>query len=163
MNLLRGMDRSRFEPMLVSLFGRGKSMIEALLEKENIKVVYLGKRLGPDLRMPMRIYRALEDLDADVVHTHLSCLRYALPAIVALRKRVVAVHTIHNLAQFEVCRFDRALYRIGFRYLNVTPVAIADAVQESCIQVYGLKGALIPNGIALPFRNSAEACSRIRA
>jgi len=43
------------------------------------------------------------------------------------------------------------------------PVAIADAVQESCIQVYGLKGALIPNGIALPRSNAVEARARFRA
>jgi glycosyltransferase involved in cell wall biosynthesis len=162
-NILRGMDRTRFEPMVISLFGRHGAAIETQLEEEKIRTVYLDKNLGIDVRIFLRIHRTLKALQADVVHTHLNCLRYALPAIIALKSRVRAIHTIHNLAQREVGALDRPLYRFAFRHLGVVPVAIAGAVQDSCRHVYGLTAPIITNGIALWRYQATGARSSWRA
>jgi len=162
-NILRSMDRSRFEPVVVTLFGRSGAPIEERLEEEGIPVIYLGKHLGIDLRMFWQLYRVLRDLHADVVHTHLYCLRYALPAVIALRGRIAAIHTIHNVAQREVGAIDRRIYRFAFNHAGVLPVAIADAVQASSKQVYGVAGPVIPNGIALSTYQAENARHASRA
>jgi glycosyltransferase involved in cell wall biosynthesis len=146
-HLLRNMDRSWFEPMAISFFDRRGAEAERLLENEGITVTYLGKRLGFDPRMAWRIRETIKQRKPDVVHTHLTCLRYALPALVASRGSLTAVHTVHNLAQREVIRRDQLLYRFAFRRLGVTPVAIADAVHKSIQEVYRVTAPLIRNGI----------------
>lgn len=146
-HILRNLDRSRFEPMGISLFDRLGAEGERLVENDGIDVSYLGKRLGPDPRMTWRIHETLKRREPDVVHTHLGCLRYALPALVALRNSVCAVHTVHNVAQREVSRVDQRLYRFAFKRLGVTPVAIADAVHKSIEDVYQFHAPLIRNGI----------------
>jgi len=146
-HILRNMDRSRFEPMAISFFDRVGAEGERLLENDGINVSYLGKRLGPDVRMVWRIHETLKRREPDVVHTHLRCLRYALPALVASRGSLTAVHTVHNLAQREVIRGDQLLYRFAFRRLGVTPVAIADAVHKSIQEVYQVSAPLIRNGV----------------
>lgn len=162
-HLLRYMDRSRFEPMAISFFNRRGTHSEALLENEGVSVTYLEKRLGFEPRIAWRIRELVKDCRPDVVHTHITSLRYALPAILARRGSLCAVHTVHNLAQREVIRADQLLYRFAFRHLGVIPVAIADAVHKSIQEVYGLNAPLIRNGIPISeYQNSEKIRMRWR-
>jgi len=156
-HILRHMDRNRFEPMAISLFDRAGAEAERLLDGHGINVSYLGKRLGPDVRMVWRIHETLKRRKPDVVHTHLMCLRYALPALVAYRSSLSVVHTVHNVAQREVTRGDQLLYRFAFRRLGVTPVAIADAVHKSIQKVYDVGAPLIRNGVPVSQYQGTEA------
>jgi glycosyltransferase involved in cell wall biosynthesis len=65
-----------------------------------------------------------------------------------LFRRVPAmVHTVHNLAEREVGRYERWVHRLAFRR-GVLPVAIAREVADSIRRVYGIDDSpLIPNGI----------------
>lgn len=160
-HILRHIDRSRFEPMAVSFFARSGAEQEELLENEGIPVQYLEKKLGFDGRMLWRIHETIKRFQPNIVHTHLRCLRYALPALVSFRGSVCGVHTVHSLAQREVSRVDQMLYRFAFRNLGVTPVAIGDAVHKSIEEVYGLSASVIRNGIPVSEYQGTEA-TRVR-
>jgi glycosyltransferase involved in cell wall biosynthesis len=131
--------------------------IEHKLKRADIPVWHLGKRPGFDPRIYVALDRVLKQVRPQVVHTHLSVLRYALPAL--LRRRVpLAVHTLHNLAEHEADAFGRAVQRFAFRRA-VLPVAISREVAASVKRVYGLEcEAMVPNCIPVENyrRNAAD-------
>ena len=130
----------------VSLFAATNSSIEQKLHQHNVRLWHLGKRPGFDPRMYARLDRVLREVRPDVVHTHMSVLRYVLPA--AIRRRVPAmVHTLHSLAQHETDAFGRFLNRLAFRR-RVLAVSISQQVAVSYQKHYGMESrAIVPNGI----------------
>jgi len=129
-----------------SLFPATGSPIEQRLLRKEIPLWHLGKRAGFDPRMYSRLDGVLRHVRPDVVHTHLSVLRYVLPAV--LRRQVpVVVHTLHNMAEHETDAFGRLVNRLAFRRA-VLAVAISQQVAASFRRLYGLNcSAVVPNGI----------------
>jgi len=140
-------DTSRFEPAVVSLYGRMEGSLADLLESSGVRVFHLDKQRGLDVRMFPRLYRTMHEFRPHVVHTHNYVLRYTLPVTMLVRP-AAQIHTIHNVAQHEVDRVGLWLQRAAFRSGWVAPVAIADEVAESVKSVYGISEPTnIPNGI----------------
>ena len=148
-------DRGRFEPAVVSLYGASGDGLEDRLADAGVQVFHLDKKRGFDGRMFSRFARVLRQFRPHVLHTHNYALRYTY--VPALWHRVpVQVHTVHNVAQKEVDRLGRALQQIAFRW-GVVPVAIAQEVAATIRDVYGVpERALIPNGISV---RSFQACA----
>jgi glycosyltransferase involved in cell wall biosynthesis len=147
MHLLRNSDRTRFTPRAISLFVRQDTDIEESLDRDSIKVDYLGKAPGFDFFAFGKISAVIRDYQPHIIHTHLYAFRYMVPTLVSHRGKIAGVHTLHNLAQREAFRKDQMVWSFAFRHLHVTPVAIAEAVQESIREVYGIESPLISNGI----------------
>jgi glycosyltransferase involved in cell wall biosynthesis len=130
----------------VGLYSAVNSSIEHKLRRADIPLWHLGKRRGFDPRLYLSLDRVLKRVRPQVVHTHLSVLRYALPSV--LRHRIpVVVHTLHNLAEHETDVIGRAVQWFAFRR-GVLPVAISREVAASVKRVYGLEcPAMVPNCI----------------
>ena len=145
-SLVRGMDRTRFEPRVVSLYDAFPTGLEPELEGAGIHVSHFGKRAGFDARMFGRLRAAINQFRPHIVHSHSYVMRYVLPAaITASRPRLV--HTVHNLARREVDTIGQAIHRIAFR-TGATPVAVSDEVAVSFRELYGFDtAATIPNGV----------------
>jgi glycosyltransferase involved in cell wall biosynthesis len=145
-SLARGLDRSRFECAVVSLYDAFADGFEPVLADSGVTVMHLGKRRGFDPRIYPRLARILRELRPDVIHTHSYVLRYAWPARLAAGVGTI-VHTVHNVADREVDVAGRMLHRLAFRR-GVIPVAVSQAVARSFRDVYGFDpAATIPNGI----------------
>jgi glycosyltransferase involved in cell wall biosynthesis len=139
-------DRRRFQPAVVSLYGRMEGSLASTIEAAGIPVMHLNKSRGLDLRMFPRLRKAYADFRPHVVHTHNYVLRYTWPVSSVMRP-CAQVHTIHNVAEQEVDRLGMWLQNRAFRGA-VTPVAIAKEVASSMGRVYGLNEPVtIPNGI----------------
>src|SRR6267378_6643925 len=95
------LDRDRHQIAVVSLFPPRGNELESRLRAAGVEVFYLGKKLGFDPSMYPALFRAVRMFRPDIVHTHRYVLRYALPALVTERT-CRAVHTVHNLAEYEV-------------------------------------------------------------
>jgi glycosyltransferase involved in cell wall biosynthesis len=158
-SLAAGLDPSRFEPAVVSLYDAFPGGFEAILEAARVPVRHLGKRRGLDLRMFPRLFAFIGEFRPAIVHTHSYVLRYVLP--VARGARIV--HTVHNLAHKEVDAAGRALHRLAFRS-GVKPVAVSGEVARSFHQTYGFRpAAIVPNGVDLEtFRTPPETRARWR-
>jgi glycosyltransferase involved in cell wall biosynthesis len=145
-NILRTADPEQFDVKAISLRGPFGSDLEETLAEDGIPVLYMGKERGFDPLVLARVTRAMERFRPQVVHTHTFALRYAFPYM--LFRRVPAmVHTVHNLAEREVGRYERWVHRLAFRR-GVLPVAIASEVADSIRRVYGIHDSpLVPNGI----------------
>ncbi len=155
--------RSGYATGLLSLYDPPGTWFESELRAEGVPLFFLAKRPGLDPRMIGRIARVLRVFRPDVLHTHLYVLKYALPALVAWR-RCSVVHTLHNLAPYEVELPSRMLQYLAFR-AGVVPVAIGDSVAESVRQVYGLAPVrVVPNGIPVAgFAPTPAAREEVRA
>src|SRR5258707_503185 len=136
-HIVRGLNRERCEPVVVSFTGRLESDLDRLLEEAGIEVRYLGKRPGFDYRMYQKLPGVLSDCRPDIVHTHLHVLRYALPFILLLR-RASLLHTVHNMAEREVEPRARWIQRYAFNH-GVVPVAVGEEVALSLERLYGIQ------------------------
>jgi glycosyltransferase involved in cell wall biosynthesis len=144
-HLMTGM-RDLHDVAALSLGRTLESFIERRLRQAGIPMWFLNKRPGLDPRVFLPSDRVIRDFRPDVVHTHMSVLRYVLPAI--LHHRVpLAVHTLHNLAEYETDTLGRGLQWLAFRG-RVEPVAISREVASSIERVYGVKARyMVPNCI----------------
>jgi glycosyltransferase involved in cell wall biosynthesis len=145
-HIVQGLNRQRYEPIVISYTGRLDCELDRLLDETGIEVRYLGKKPGFDYRMYYRLPPVLKACQPDIVHTHLHVLRYAMPFLL-WRKNAGVLHTVHNLAEREI--------ELGMRWMQgyalshgVTPVAVAQEVAHSLERVYGVRRCqVIQNGI----------------
>jgi glycosyltransferase involved in cell wall biosynthesis len=125
-----------------------------------LAVSHLGKSSGFDPRLFWGIYRVLDQIRPDIVHTHVHVLRYALPAML-LRRSAVMIHTVHNIAEWEIEPRARWIHRLAFGN-GIVPVSVAHAVAASVKRMYGVSGGpVVPNCIPVkayrcPSRSSCE-------
>lgn len=145
-HIVKGLNRQRYEPAVVSFTGRLECDLDRLLEEAGVEVRYLGKRPGFDYRVYSRLHLVLRDWRPDVVHSHLHVLRYALPSLLLL-KDASLLHTVHNLAEREIEPRARWIQRYAFNH-GVVPVAVAREAALSVKRLYGIQRChVIPNGI----------------
>ncbi len=150
-SLACGLDASKFEVEVVSLYDALPQGFEGTLEQHNIRTSHLGKRRGLDLRMINRLRQVFRLSQPAIIHTHSYVLRYTVPAaLTALRGTgYTMAHTVHNIATREVDPLGRTIHRWAFRR-GVVPVAVGTEVARSFHDVYGFQpAATIPNGIDL--------------
>jgi glycosyltransferase involved in cell wall biosynthesis len=150
--LAERLDRSRFEPAVVSLYDRFANGFEP-----GVRAWYLGKRPGFDVRMYGRLRRVVREFRPDIIHTHSYVMRYTLPLPARAK-----VHTVHNVATREVDALGRLIHRLEFRRGTV-PVAVAQEVAASFAEVYGFRPRTIPNGIDTERFHQPDARTRWRA
>lgn len=147
-DLMTGLAATGHEVMAVGLYPERGSLVEDRLQHGHVAVRYLGKRRGLDLRMLPAVSRTVREFQPDVVHTHLSVLRYVFPIL--LRQAVpVAIHTLHNAAAREADGFGRFVQRLAFAR-HVVPVAVSRDGATTYEEVYGRPcPAMIPNCIPI--------------
>ena len=135
-HLARGLNRRRYETLVISFSGRVGCDLDHMLEDGGIEARYLGKHPGFDYRVYSRLDGVFKEYEPDVIHTHLHVLRYALPSML-LMKRVAMVHTVHNLAEREIEPRARLIQRYALTH-GVKPVAVAQEVAASLRSLYGI-------------------------
>jgi len=145
-DIIRGLNRERFEAAIISIWHRIGCELEHLLDDLGMQVSYLGKGWGFDVRTYLRLHRELRNYGPDIVHTHLHVLRYALPSLLFL-KQTCSLHTVHNLAEREIEPRARFIQRYAFKH-GVVPVAVSEEVAISLKRLYGIQQCrVLPNGI----------------
>lgn len=149
-NLSIALSDMGFDVIVVSLFDF-HSAITDRLEDKNIKVHYLGKKMGFDMSLIPKLYKLFKEYKPNVIHTHQYAIKYAMIAAI-LKGIKIRIHTIHNIAVKETGRMQRKANRILYKFFNVIPVSISPIVKDSIIAEYGLKSDSVPmiyNGVDL--------------
>lgn len=139
------------EVIAVSL-GPERTVISDRLERSGIRVVYLDKKPGLDLNMIPRLVKLMKLEKPDVVHSHLSVIKYVgLAAKLAGVKKYV--HTVHSVAYEEAeGPLQKISNRFYFRNGWSVPVALSPEIQKTILELYGLKPEQVPviyNGVDL--------------
>jgi len=147
-DLMEATDKERFEVGTVSLYPESGTILEKEIKEKGLRVYFLNKHRGLDLRMIPQLYRVFRAFRPDVVHTHRYVLRYTLLPVLFCRIPV-KVHTVHNVAQKEMDGVGKLVHWIAFRLGNVMPVSISEEIANTVRAVYG-RGIYTPviyNGI----------------
>jgi glycosyltransferase involved in cell wall biosynthesis len=138
MDMLLCHDKVRFDAAACSLFPEGNTWIEDELKRQGIKIFYLNKHLGPDIKVLRKLFELFKAFKPDVVHSHTYVLRYILlPALVC--GIPVKIHTVHNIAKKEVDLAGRIIHRIAFKLLNVFPVGVSQEISKTISKLYKIK------------------------
>ena len=151
-NLINAVNKDKYNIIILSLYNYHSAITERL-EKNKFKIIYLDKKSGLDLSMIKKIKKVIKEVQPDIIHTHRYVLEYVYPALLFKKfKKIKMIHTVHNIASKEVIKPLQLLQHHLFRKKLVTPVAISEIIQDSIVELYGLKKDEVPviyNGINL--------------
>lgn len=128
---------NQYNVYVASLFDFHSPITERM-EKKGIKVFYLGKGRGIDLKAIFKLYKLMKELRIDIVHTHRYVMQYAIPAAIMARVKT-RVHTVHNIAEKEVDLLRQKIAFFFYHFCHVTPVSISPLIRDSVIARYSLK------------------------
>ena len=150
-NLTYALKTMGHEVLAVSL-GAERTPISARMELSGVRIEYLDKKPGLDLSMISKLVRLMRKEKPDVVHSHLSVIKYTgLAAKLAGVKK--CVHTVHNVAHEEAeGPLQKVTNRFYFRHGWSVPVALSPKVQKTVVELYDLPEQKVPvvyNGIDL--------------
>lgn len=150
-NLTYALKNLGHQVSVVSLYDQ-PTPISQRMEAAGVSVTYLDKKPGLDLSMLPKLRAIFRAERPDVVHTHLDCIKYAVPAAkLAGVKR--CVHTVHSVAEKEA---EGTLQKVTNRFFYQrgwsVPVALSREVRQSIVEFYHLPAERVPvvlNGIDL--------------
>ena len=156
LSLARSLDRKKFRPMVCCLTTRGP--LAAVLEREGVPVVALGKRPGFDVSVVGGLVRVMREHEIHIVHTHVwpADVWGRLSAKIArVGILITTEHSVDVWKKRPHLAVDWCLSKISDRI-----VCVSDAVRSFYNSRAGIppeKLAVIRNGIDLsPFDNKAE-------
>lgn len=164
-NLAYGLKAEGHEVLMISFYCMHTAITDRL-EKNGIKIEYLGKKKGFDLSIVFKMRKIMKQFEPDVVHTHRYVLPYAFLASIGLN--VKRVHTVHNIADKEVPSKQLPMQKVLFKKFGVIPVAITPITQKSIETYYGLNRKEVPlvyNGIDLTqciAKKNTQIVSRVK-
>lgn len=148
-NLACSLKSKGHEVLMISFYNMHTAITERL-EKNGIRIEYLGKKKGVDLSIVPKMRKIMKVFQPNIVQTHRYVLPYAFLSSVGLK--VKRVHTIHNIAEKEVPRKQLPLQKMLFKNFGVIPVAITPITKKSIETYYNLNDNEVPliyNGIDL--------------
>ena len=149
-NLIYELRRQGIEVIAVSFFNERTAITERL-EKNEVKIIYLGKKPAWDFSIIKKLRKVFKQEKPDVIHTNRYAPIYAIPAAILAGVKC-RVHIVHNVAQKENKRIGRFFNKIFFKLFHTIPVALSELIQESIEKEYKIKKKKIPvilNGIDL--------------
>jgi glycosyltransferase involved in cell wall biosynthesis len=141
-----GIDRTRFEPMVVCLNHQGR--LAHSVREAGVEVVALEKSPGVDLSLPFKLAQLIRMHKIDIVHAHLwGAALWARLAIVLARRGIVIVQEHGMQAWRGRPHFwvDRLLHPLTRRILFVSHDVRKQYLKRS--RVPPVKCQLIPNGV----------------
>lgn len=151
LDICRLIDKSKFEILLVSLYGESSCADIYRDSLKNIRCVFLDKKPGIDFSMISKLKRLIRNEKPHIVHSHLYATLYAAAAALLCRVPRI-IHTVHTLAQNELGFLHKKLISYFYHHQKLVPVAISPAVARSIAEVYKLqpgKIVTINNGVDL--------------
>ena len=150
-NLTYALAEMGHQVTVVSLYD-DRTPIARRMEEAGVRILYLDKKLGLDLSMIPKLTKIFRQEKPDVVHTHLTVIKYAVMAAkLAGVKR--CVHTVNNVAQEEAeGRLQKIQTTFFFKLGWSVPVALSPEVRRTIVSFYGLSEEKVPmiyNGVDL--------------
>ncbi|MHC1770860.1 MAG: glycosyltransferase [Flexilinea sp.] len=135
--LVSNLDKSRFEVTVICIFGQNqKTNMEKRIIAQGVRIEYLNKGLGFSIKTVLKVWKILNVIDPDLIHTHTSGCIYTAPWI--LFHKVKMLHTIHNMPVYEAENIRRYMMYILFHIRKAIPVAISKENQILTANYYHL-------------------------
>lgn len=144
--IARYIDRKRFELQMVSLYSHQDTIYEKEIKEGNINLKYLNKHGGFDFSVIKELKKEIAEFQPDIIHTHLYVVPYVL---LAAPRKMIKLHTVHNIAEKESEGLLRVFMRIAYAVGNFIPVTISPFCRQTFKDLYKYKKEIpcIQNGI----------------
>ncbi len=129
------------EVFIISLYTKQDNpIVKTLMEQSKIKMFFLEKKKGIDLKCAKKLKKLIESIKPDIIHSHLdSILTIWLSGIF---KKIKTFYTFHTLINTSVVGKKSApkniLYKMLFKRKNIFPVAISQTIKKSICDYYRL-------------------------
>ncbi|MCM8826813.1 MAG: glycosyltransferase [Candidatus Omnitrophica bacterium] len=160
-NLVKGLDKGRFNPFVCCLNDKGIFAEE--LEREEIKVIALNKKPGLDFSIIPKMIRLINTHNIDIVHTHLwgaNCWGRVAAVLGRVKIIIATEHSVDVWKPKHYFLIDRFLSRFTHKIVVVSE-AVKDFYKSKGIAEEKLE--VIYNGINEEnFRISGEIREKIR-
>ena len=149
---LRNYDRDCMDMKAVSFYAPSHSIYDKIIEKETLPVVYLNKKGPLDISFVKKLKEEIKKFNPDVIHTHMSALKYTIMAGVTDK---TIFHTIHSEVLTDAGIYDRCINRFLFKRYKVTPIALHEGLKVETDRYYKCNNTVVvSNGINVDkFRN----------
>lgn len=147
---LRHVDRSRFDVRILALDTKPANHIQAAIQEAGVSLTQWSGRGLLSVGRVRAIARAIEETDADIVHSHLlySNVQASLAARLAHRPVVAMLHNVHQFSPFVKRKVEAGVLRV----MCVRALAVSDGVRQSyCgpLRLTETQTTVIPNAIDL--------------
>ena len=152
---LRNFDRSCMDMKAVSFYAPSGSIYDEIIKAEKLPVTYLNKKGPLDISFVKQLKAEIESFNPDVIHTHMSALKYVVMAG-TLGKPIF--HTIHSEVITDAGIYDRFVNRFLFKKYKVTPIALHEELRTAVNRYYGCTNTVVvSNGIDVDkFKNGVS-------
>lgn len=137
--------------------------------KDGVNYLNLGCSNGINFKTFFTIFRLIKEIKPDVVHAHLNTRIYLFLPAVIFNHSMKFIHTIHNLAEYDVgFSWQKKLNNIFYRRRLINGVAISKECKESFINFYKHNTlSLIENGASavektLDYQKVAEEITNLK-
>lgn len=133
---------------IISLYNYNTDISNRIINN-NIKVIFLNKKHGIDLKLLFSLRKVLKSIKPNIIHTHLYALNHLLLSLFFRRKSIF--HTLHTTVDKEFGLFNRLFISLFYRLKIVNPIVISNQIQQSFIKLYRFKTPppIIWNGVEL--------------
>src|SRR5699024_9540147 len=154
-------DREKFDIIIVTTGNRKHTFNEEILEREGIKVFYLGEEVLQGATNHLRrafnkiqrhklFLRIVKKEKPNIIHTHLAVNDYLLCLNVKKRK-IVLYHTLHSEID-KMFSKGKERYKLTTRYCikkkGMVPIALHSKMQKETNAFFDINNCiLVPNGI----------------
>lgn len=157
---LRNYDRNCMDMKAVSFYAPNGSIYDKIIENEDLPVVYLNKKGPLDISFVKKLKEEIKKFNPDIIHTHMSALKYAIMAGVAGK---TIFHTIHSEVLTDAGIYDRCINRFLFKRYKVTPIALHEGLKVETDRYYKCNNTVVmSNGIDVDkFRKGVSIRSEI--
>ena len=135
--LAANIDKNKFDVYVISMHSPEGTIIEKKMAESRINVSFLHHDTAPNVKALLRLYKRLNQIKPDIVHTHMSAYIYTLPWIFLKRKKIL--HTIHNRPIYEFSSKLRSNIKILYRMNKAVPIAISDTIAKEAKDLYKIK------------------------
>lgn len=133
--LVSRLDFDEFDVHLLVIRKPLNNFIERSVDPR-VKIIYLNKGMGFDIKTVWRANRVLKRIKPDVIHTHLQSFMYV--AWYVMFHRVRMLHTVHNTPEEESKGLRRKVLRFLFKRGKAIPVGISDTITAKIKTLYAV-------------------------
>lgn len=138
------------EVTIISLYNHRQGFYSEMIKNNNIEVLYLNKKRGPDYKTGRQLKQLIIKLEPDIVHSHLeTALIFFLGGILKL-KNIVFLETIHYYLQPNSYNIIlKTIIKNTYKRKLIVPVSISPEAKRRAISYYKINfdSPVIFNGI----------------
>jgi L-malate glycosyltransferase len=135
--LAANIDKNKFEVFVISMHSPEGTIIEKRIAENRVNVSFLHHDTAPSVSALLKLYKQLNQIKPDIVHTHMSAFLYTLPWTFLNRKKIL--HTIHNRPIYEFSQKLRSIMKALYKMNKAVPIAISDTIAKETKDVYKIK------------------------